>query len=108
MVMPPAISALRSNTPWTYWPNPGPHPQQAGTTAEQNNIRILYDANKAVFDTQQNVRRAVNEALNAAVPNAFRKPVGNQIGTKVYTVRDDPQTSLTDLRTKYGTCTPRE
>ena len=108
MVMPPAIYALRSNTPWTYWPDPGPHPAQGGTTAEQNNIRVLYDANKAVFDTQQNVRRAVNEALNAAVPNAFRKPIGNQIGTKVYTVRDDPQTILTDLRAKYGTCTPSE
>ena len=71
-------------------------------------MRVLYNTNKAVFDTQQNVRGAVNEALNAAVPNAFRKPTGNQIGTKVFTVRDDPKTILSDLRTKYGTCTPRE
>eukprot|EP00804_Cyclotella_cryptica_P023697 CCRYP_019320-RA/>CCRYP_019320-RA protein AED:0.37 eAED:0.35 QI:0/0/0/1/1/1/6/0/1607 len=108
MVMPPAIYALCSDTPWEEWPNPGPHPATAETTAKQNNLRNVYDANKAVFDSQQNVRRAVTEALNTAVPNAFRKPVGNQIGAKVYTIRDDPQTILADLRTKYGVCTPRE
>eukprot|EP00804_Cyclotella_cryptica_P014650 CCRYP_012669-RA/>CCRYP_012669-RA protein AED:0.66 eAED:0.28 QI:0/0/0/0.66/0/0.33/3/0/1062 len=108
MVMPPAIYALRSDTPWEEWPDPGPHPVTAETTAEQNNLRIVYNANKAVFDSQQNMRRAVTEALNTAVPNAFRKPVGNQIGTKVYTVRNDPQTILADLRAKYGICTPRE
>eukprot|EP00804_Cyclotella_cryptica_P019081 CCRYP_014487-RA/>CCRYP_014487-RA protein AED:0.29 eAED:0.21 QI:0/0/0/1/0.5/0.33/3/0/1151 len=107
MVMPPAIYALRSDAPWEEWPDLGPHPATADTTAEQNNLRVVYDANKAVFDSQQNVRR-VTEALNTAVPNAFRKPVGNQIGTKVYTVRDDPQTILADLRAKYGICTPRE
>ena len=96
MVMPPAIYALRSNTPWTYWPDPGPHPEQAGTTAEQNNIRVIYEPTRP--------------SSTLSVPNAFRKPIGNQIGigTKVYTVRDDPQTILTDLRTKYGTCTPSE
>eukprot|EP00804_Cyclotella_cryptica_P009738 CCRYP_011263-RA/>CCRYP_011263-RA protein AED:0.36 eAED:0.36 QI:0/-1/0/1/-1/1/1/0/256 len=108
MVMPPAIYALRSDTPWEEWPDPGPHPVMAETTAEQNNLRVLYDANKAVFDLQRNVCRAVTEALNTAVPNAFRKPVGNQIGTKVYMVGDDQQTILADLRTKYGVCTPRE
>jgi hypothetical protein len=108
MVMPPAIYALRSDAPWEEWPDPGPHPAAAETTAEQNNLRVVYEANKAVYDSQQNVRRAVTEALNSAVPNAFRKPVGNQIGTKVFTVRDDPQLILADLRTKYGVCTPQE
>eukprot|EP00804_Cyclotella_cryptica_P010472 CCRYP_012303-RA/>CCRYP_012303-RA protein AED:0.45 eAED:0.14 QI:0/0/0/0.6/1/1/5/0/1176 len=82
LVQPAAIYALRTNEPWNNWPDPGPHPQAANTTAQQNNLRTLYEANKAVYDSQQNVRRAVNEALNVAVPNAFRKPAGNQIGTK--------------------------
>jgi hypothetical protein len=48
------------------------------------------------------------KALNVAVPNAFRKPAGNQIGTKVYTVRNNPREMLDNLRTKYGACTPNE
>ena len=106
LVQPALIYALRTNEPWNNWPDPGPHPAAANTTAEQNNLRTLYEANKAVYDSQQNVRRAVN--INVAVPNAFRKPAGNQIGTKVYTVRDNPREILDNLRGKYGACTPNE
>jgi hypothetical protein len=74
MVQPAAIYALRTNVPWQEWDDPGPHPAVADTTAEQNNLCTLYDANKAVYDSHQNVRRAINDALNNAVPNAFRKP----------------------------------
>lgn len=108
MVMPPEIYALRTPTPWTDWPDPGAHPPAAATTVEQNNLRILYDANKAVYDSQQNIRRAVNDALNVAIPNAFRRPIGNQLGTKVFTVRDNPRQILQELRTKYGTSTPND
>jgi hypothetical protein len=86
----------------------GSHPAAADTTAKQNNLRALYDANKAVYDSQQNVRQAVNEDLNVAVPNAFLKPAGNQIGTKVYTVSDNPRDILDNLRTKYSAFTPNE
>jgi hypothetical protein len=55
LVQPTAIYALRTNVPWTDWPDPGPHPAAANTTAQQNNLRMLYDANKAIFDSQQNV-----------------------------------------------------
>ena len=79
-----------------------------GTAAEQTNIKTLYDANKAVYDTQQNVRRAINDALNNAIPNAFRKPAGNQMGTRVFTVRDSPREILDGLRAKYGICSPNE
>ena len=108
MVQPAAIYALKTNTPWQHWADPGAHPQAAGTTAEQNNIRAIYDANKAVYETQQNVRRAINDALNNAIPNAFRKPTGNQMGTRVFTVRDSPRDILDGLRAKYGICSPNE
>eukprot|EP00956_Cyclotella_meneghiniana_P040963 scaffold210630_cov50-Cyclotella_meneghiniana.AAC.1 len=108
MVQPAAIYALKTNTPWQHWADPGAHPQAAGTTAEQNNIRAIYDANKAVYETQQNVRRAINDALNHAIPNAFRKPTGNQMGTRVFTVRDSPRDILDGLRAKYGICSPNE
>ena len=64
MVMPLEIYALRTPTPWNDWPNPGPHPEAAATTVEQGNLRILYEANKNVWDSQQNVKRAINDALN--------------------------------------------
>ena len=108
MVMPPEIYALRTTTAWADWPDPGNHPATADNTVEQTNVRTLYDANKAVYDSQMNVKRAICDALNMAVPKEFRKPVGNQIGQKVFTVRDNPRQVLTDLRTKYGTCTPNE
>ena len=108
MVQPTAIYALCTNVPCQDWADPGAHPEPAGTTAQQNNIRALYDANKAVYDSQQNVRRAINDALNEAIPNAFRKPAGNQMGTKVYTVRDSPREILDGLRAKYGICSPNE
>jgi hypothetical protein len=52
LVQPAAIYALRTNVPWTDWPDPGPHSAAANTTAH---LCTLYDANKAVFDSQQNV-----------------------------------------------------
>jgi len=97
MVMPPEIYALRTPTQWNDWPDPGPHPAAATTTVEQNNLRNLFEANKIVYDSQQNVKRATNDALNKAIPQAFRKPVGNQIGTKVFTVNDNPMQILADL-----------
>ena len=108
MVMPEQIYALRCATPWAEWPDPGNHPAAANTSVEQRNVKTIYDANRVVFDTQENVRRAINDALNAAIPNAFRKPIGNQMGQKVYTVRDNPRDILSNLRTKYGTSTPAE
>jgi hypothetical protein len=109
MVMDPALYALRApTTPWNEWPDPGPHAQAANTTAEQANLRTIYEANKAVFDSQQNVRRAVNDALNKAIPAMFRKPIGAQVGTKVYTVRDDPKQIIMELRDRYGRTTPNE
>ena len=70
--------ALLTNTLWTDWADPGPHPQPgASTTVQQNHNKALYDADKAVYDSQQNVKRALNEALNITVPKAFREPVGN-------------------------------
>ena len=107
MVQPAAIYALRTNAPWVNCNNPGPHPGTVDTTAEQNNLHTLYEANKAVYDSQQNVRRAINDALNIVIPNAFRKPAGNQMGTKVYTVRDNPRDILDGLRAKYGTCSSK-
>jgi len=82
MVMPQQIYSLRCAIPWAKWPDPGNHPAAANTSVEQTNVKTIYDANRVVLDLQENIRRAINEALNEAIPNAFRKPVGNQMGQK--------------------------
>ena len=61
--------------PWKIWPNPGNHrpvtvdmPAIAGghitkrslTCEEQANAAIAYDANRIVYESETNVRRAVN------------------------------------------------
>ena len=38
----------------------------------------------------------------------FRKPIGAQVGTKVYTVRDDPMQIIMDLRNRYGRTAPNK
>eukprot|EP00804_Cyclotella_cryptica_P006988 CCRYP_007119-RA/>CCRYP_007119-RA protein AED:0.63 eAED:0.16 QI:0/0/0/0.5/1/1/2/0/878 len=106
MVMPEQIYALRCAIPWAEWPDPGNHPAAANTSVEQRNIKTIYDANRVVFDSQENVCRAINDALNNAIPNAFGKPIGNQMGQKVYTVRDNSRDIASNLRTKYGMSTP--
>eukprot|EP00804_Cyclotella_cryptica_P024020 CCRYP_020051-RA/>CCRYP_020051-RA protein AED:0.50 eAED:0.38 QI:0/-1/0/1/-1/1/1/0/399 len=108
MVMPEQIYALCCAIPWAKWPDPGNHPTAANTSVEQRNVKTIYDANRVVFDSQENVRGAINDALNEAIPNAFRKPIVNQRGQKVYTVRDNPRDILYNLCTKYGARTPAE
>jgi hypothetical protein len=76
MVMAPEIYALCTLTPWSDWTNPGPHPPAGNTTIKQGNNCTLYEANKIVYDSQQNLKGAVNEALNIAVPQVYRKAGG--------------------------------
>ena len=42
------------------------------------------------------------------MPNDFHKPAGNQIGTKIYTICNNPRDILDNLRSKYGACTPNK
>ena len=71
--------------------------------------KSLYDANKCVYDSQLNVVRAINEALNIAVPRDYRRSTtGDGIGIHVYRPTDNPHTILTNLRNRYGKATPNE
>ena len=105
-----ATYALSTNTPWTNWPNPGAHraTDPNWTTTEQKDADVLYDANKRVFDSEANVRRAVISALNEAVPRKYKRAGGNAIGVKIYKPSDCPRTILNVLRTNYGKLGPAE
>ena len=108
MVQPTDVYALSTNVPWTNWPDPGPHRPDAATTAEQSNNAARYDANKIVYESECNVRSAINDALNLAVPKAYKRSGGQSMGARVYKANECPRTIIAQLRTTYGKYTPQE
>ena len=76
------IYALTGADPWVDYSNPGPH--RAGiegtlTTVKQYDATELYRANKVVYNSQMNVKRAINVAMNGAVPKSFRRLAGARL-----------------------------
>ena len=71
MVEEPAIYALTSpTTPWVNWPDPGAHRtiDAALDAAGHANALVQYNSNKKVYDSQENFRHAVINALNVECP----------------------------------------
>ena len=120
MVESAAIYALTANVPWGYWGDPGPtrqgteanpHPDFPNNDMDADAARgekAIWDANTAVFANQQNVRRAIIDALNQAVLKSYRYAAGANIGAVHYRVTDDPREILEGLRDRYGRPTPNE
>ena len=105
MVEEPAIYALTSPaTPWVDWPDPGPHRtiDAALDAAGQADALVQYNAYKKVYDFQENVRRAVINALNVAVPQAYRWVAGGGVGVRNYRPTDSPMAILASLCRLYG------
>ena len=72
------------------------------------NEQVTYDTHKLIFDSEVNVRTALIDVLNDAVPDKFKRMGGNQIGTRVYRPTDDPRGILQRLHDLYGKPTPAE
>ena len=94
-------------TQWTNWTDPGPHRATGGTSTKQRDNDTTYDAHKKVFDSEANVRRAINAALNIAVPRQYRGSAAT-VGARVYKPNECPKTILARLRDIYGRTTPAE
>ena len=94
----PAEYALKSATPWVNAPNPGPHRPIGLNAQATRDAEAIYDSEKAAWQAQATVTRAINAALNVAVPKAFRRnstPAGGTIiGTSVYRSNHDHATSF--------------
>ena len=77
-----AVYALQTNVAWANWPNPGqvPPTDNAWTPEQSRMARNLDAANKLSYDTELNVRRTINAALNAAIPRTFRRVPGGRMG----------------------------
>ena len=104
------LYTLRTNTPWVPFPDPGEHAtvDPAATDDANRQALIVYNANKKVYDSESNVKRAVIQALNTSVPRPYKRAGGQQIGAHVYRPTDCPKAIIGDLRTRYGTWKPAE
>ena len=68
----PAEYALKSATPWTDAPNPGPH-RPVGLNAQlTRDAETIFDSAKMDYLSQLNVTQAIINALNVAVPKEFK------------------------------------
>ena len=74
--------------------------------AVQVDALVQYNAYKKVYDSQDNVRRTVINALNVAVPQAYRQVTGGGVGVRNYRPTDSPMAILASLRRLYGRLTP--
>ena len=75
---------------------------------EQRDVQVAYNALRIVFYSEQNVRQAICNALNVAVPTAYKKCAGTGIGTVPYNVTMNPRAVLDTLHLTYGRPTPEE
>ena len=103
------IYALTGEAAWINFPNPGFHRQADGTLnpVAQCDANAIFRAAIIVYTSQQNVKGAVNNTLNKAVPKAYRcNP--NVIRVREFRPNDDPRQIIAFLTTRYGHKTPAE
>ena len=108
MVVTPGEYALVENNPWRDFPDPGPvrgNIDGNATATQQRDAEAIYRGAKTIFDSQSNVRRAVNDALNAAIPQPFRRST-NTIGVRIFRATDDTREIIQRLQNSYGKPSP--
>lgn len=108
----PAEYALKSATPWVHSPNPGQHRPLGLAAGPTRDAEAIYNAEKAAYQAQATVTRAINAALNTAVPKAFRRGTNAAgaaiVGSAAYRSNQDPRDILRSLRSTYGIPSPAE
>ena len=92
------IYELTGEPAWIDFPDPGFHRQADGLLdpVAQRDAEAIFNANIMVFTSQQNVKGAINDALNEAVPKAYRRnPV--VIGVRDFRPNNDPRDIIAAL-----------
>ena len=103
----PEEYALTGESPWEDYANPGFHRPLGGAAPQQRDLNVQFNVASNIYQSQENVRQAINNALTAAVPEAYRR-AGGEVGPAVYTPTDNPRVILMGLQRRYGTRTPAE
>ena len=106
---------LRTGGEWQYHVNPGVHAPThdgAGTVLSADAARAAkttWEANNIAYCSQENVRRAMIDALNDAVDRAYKRSEERMnVGIIAWNITDDPRDIIRGLRTRYGKATPAE
>jgi hypothetical protein len=101
--------ALTGESAWIGFPDPGFHRQVDGTLnpVAQRDADAIFSAAIIVYTSQQNVKGAVNDALNEAVPKAYRRNP-NVMGVREFRPNDDPREIIARLTKRYGQKTAAE
>ena len=106
MVESAPIYALRTNIPWVECPDPGHHRALDGgnnfTTTQQRDLEVVFQAEKGVHTSQQNVKRATLTAMNAAVSNKYKRAMDGNIGVLNYKQTESPRDLIEALLCRYG------
>ena len=96
MVVTQGEYALVSNTPWRDVSDPGPMRGDINGTAtatQKRDVEVIYQGAKMMYNSQSNIMRAINDALNAAIPQPFRRSA-NTIGIRTFCATDDTQAKI--------------
>ena len=99
--------ALTGEPPWQNYKDPGFHRPLGGTAAQQRDIDVQFNVASNIYNSQENVRQATNNAMTIAVPGMFRRAQGD-LGPAIYSPTDDPRAIVLGLQRRYGNRTPAE
>ena len=106
MVKTTSIYALRTNSPWVECADPGYHRAlDAGqnlTTMERRDHEVVFQAEKWVYTSQQNVKQAVLGVMNAAVPNKYKRAMDHNVDVSNYKHMENPMDIIEALLRRYG------
>jgi hypothetical protein len=93
--------ALLDNQAWNDWPYPGPHhtfPTGAASEIREQE-KVVWTANTEVYNSEQNVDRAVIAALDIAVPDDFKS---GGAATNGWSGDMAARDIIANLKEKYG------
>ena len=99
--------ALTGEPPWQNYADPGFHRPLGGNAAHQRDTDVQFNVASNIYNSQENVRQATNNALTNAVPEMYRRAQGD-LGPAIYAPTDDPRAILLGLQRRYGKRTPTE
>ena len=110
MATPASDFVLICIKPWVFLDDPGRHRviNPENNADGQADEMVQWQANKSNYEGQENVRRAINAALNVAVPPAYRRVGGRGMGAREYAPTTDPREIIATLRRLYGQLGPAE
>jgi hypothetical protein len=99
--------ALMDDTPWVDWPYPGAHHTfpQGADRATMEQAKTVWTANNEVYNSEQNVDRAVIAALEIAVPDDFKSGGAAANG---WSGNINAREIIASLKDKYGTPGPAD